>query len=121
MNIKDFGVILINTLLLVGGQFLWKFGMVGKKHSFDSVQSIIGLMLSPPILGGLLLYGVATVLWLYVLSRVPLSIAYPLQSLAYLFALVGSYYFFQEAITWMKVVGILFIMVGISFIGLTAK
>lgn len=112
--------ILLNTMILVSGQFLWKFGMMGKETSFSSIGGIIKLMLSPYILTGLTMYGFATVLWLFILTRVPLSVAYPLQSVAYVFAVFGAFYIFNEPLSLTKIVGVLLIMVGVSLIGFSS-
>ncbi|MCU6709632.1 hypothetical protein M6D81_13075 [Paenibacillus sp. J5C_2022] len=45
------------------------------------------------------LYGTATVLWFVVLSRLPLSIAYPLQSVAYVLAMLVDGPVFGETVT----------------------
>ena len=121
MSTKDLLLILANTLMLVTGQFLWKWGMMNKQHEFSSLLGIVRILFSPPILGGLIIYAFATILWLFILSRVPLSIAYPLQSLAYIITVFGAYFIFKEPITLYKVVGCLFILFGISLIGLTGK
>ncbi|WP_211654974.1 EamA family transporter [Planococcus alpniumensis] len=113
-------LILLNTMILVSGQFLWKFGMTGKEDSFTSVGAIIKLMLSPYIVTGLTMYGFATVLWLFILTRVPLSVAYPIQSLAYVFAVFGAYFIFNEPLSMMKILGVLMIMIGVSFIGFSS-
>ena len=120
MTIINFLLILANTLILVSGQFLWKFGLMERETSFKSIQDIISLFFSPYILSGLSLYGVATVLWLFILTKVPLSVAYPVQSLAYIFALFGAYFIFNEPLTAAKIVGVLFIMLGVSFIGFSS-
>lgn len=113
-------LILLNTMILVSGQFLWKFGMTNKEDSFGSVGEIIKLMFSPYIITGLTMYGFATVLWLFILTRVPLSVAYPIQSLAYVFAVFGAYFIFNEPLSFMKVAGVLLIIIGVSFIGFSS-
>jgi len=112
-------LILLNTLILVSGQFLWKIGMTNRTVSFDSLGAIIRVMLSPYIISGLFLYGMATVLWLFILTKVPLSVAYPIQSIAYIIAVFGAYFFFQEEITLWKIIGVILIMAGVSFIGIS--
>ena len=112
-------LILLNTLILVSGQFLWKIGMTNRSVSFDSIGAIFRVMISPYILSGLFLYGMATVLWLFILTKVPLSVAYPIQSIAYILAVFGAYFFFQEEITLWKVIGVFLIMAGVSFIGIS--
>ncbi|GAB1773416.1 EamA family transporter [Priestia aryabhattai] len=121
MSFINFLLILVNTLTLVSGQFLWKFGLESNKNPFQSFYSLISLFLSPYVLSGLFLYGLATILWLFILTRVPLSVAYPIQSLAYILAIVGAYFVFGESITLYKVLGCIFIMIGVSFIGLTSS
>ena len=113
-----FILILINTLVLVSGQFLWKFGMQRSTGGFESLAGIIRLFLSPYVLSGLAMYGVATVLWLFILSRVPLSLAYPIQSLAYIIAVVGAYYVFHEPLSAAKIAGCVLILAGVTLIGL---
>lgn len=120
MNLINFLLILANTLMLVSGQFLWKFGLQSKSNVFESFYSVIKLFLSPYVLSGLFLYGLATVLWLFILTRVPLSVAYPIQSIAYILAAVGAYFVFGESITVYKIIGCTFIMIGVAFIGLTS-
>ena len=117
MSLTHFFLILLNTLILVSGQFLWKIGMMKQEPSFSSIGEIIKLLFSPYILSGLTLYGFATVLWLFILTRVPLSVAYPVQSLAYIFAVFGAYFLFNEPLGWTKIIGVMLIMVGVSLIG----
>ncbi|MED1421241.1 EamA family transporter [Bacillus smithii] len=112
----NFVLILVNTLILVSGQFLWKYGMMKSDQSFSSLLGILKLLLSPYILTGLILYGAATVLWLFILSKVPLSVAYPIQSLAYVFALFGAYFLFGETLTSWKIAGVLLIVAGVAMI-----
>jgi drug/metabolite transporter (DMT)-like permease len=112
-----FLLILINTLILVCGQFLWKFGMQGTTGGFQSLTGIIRLFLSPYVLSGLVMYGMATVLWLFILSKVPLSLAYPVQSLAYIIAVIGAYYVFHEPLSAAKIAGCVLILAGVTLIG----
>lgn len=111
-------LIVANTFILVSGQFLWKMGLERDGGAFQSLPATARLMMSPYIVGGLVLYGAATVLWLYVLARVDLSLAYPVQSLAYLVAVVGAYFVFQEPLSPAKVGGCVLILSGVTLIGL---
>lgn len=121
MSLFNFSLIFINTCILVSGQFLWKYGLIQRDISFQSLNDVLKLISSPFIIGGLLLYGFATVLWLFVLTRVPLSIAYPIQSIAYILAVFGAYFIFNESLSIMKIIGVLLIMIGVSFIGLSSN
>lgn len=119
MNVTHLLLVLCNTLILVAGQFLWKVGMEKQTDAFSSVLSVVKLFFSPFILTGLSMYGVATILWLYILTKVPLSVAYPLQSSAYVIAVIGAFFIFGESITVWKIAGVCFIMLGVSIIGLS--
>ncbi|MDR9856042.1 EamA family transporter [Paenibacillus sp. VCA1] len=100
-------LLLCNIILLVFGQILFKLGLQnsGGLHWEKLIASV-------HIWCGLGLYGLATLLWFAVLSRLPLSIAYPLQSLAYILALVPAYFLFHETISMTKIAGVAVILLG---------
>lgn len=104
----SYAYLLGNILLLVSGQILFKIGL---QRSGGLVWSKIAV--SPAILSGLALYGIATLLWFAVLSRLPLSVAYPMQSLAYIFAMFAAYYLFGETLTPTKIAGVAVILAGV--------
>lgn len=105
-------VLVCNIVLLLLGQTLWKFGL--EKLGGLRVDNLLQVMLSPLILLGLAVYGIATVLWLWVLSRLPLSIAYPLQSLAFVFGIVIAYSIFHETVPLNRWIGAAIIVMGIT-------
>lgn len=107
---KDFLLCILNTALLACGQMLFKLGSNGK--SINKLSDIISLVLSPVILLALMLYAGTTLLWLYILSRVKLSYAYPIQALAFPVVLITSALIFHEQIPINRWLG-----VGIIFIG----
>jgi len=104
----------INVLLLVTGQILWKFG-VGKGAD---VKTVLTSLFSPYIMAGILLYALATLIWLYVLSREQFSIIYPLQSTAYILGVLVAWLIFREAIPLTRWVGVLFISAGVFLIAM---
>lgn len=106
----------VNVLLMVAGQMLWKTGMEGR--SVAGVMDVLQAMLSPLIIAGLALYGVATVLWLYILNKAQLSHVYPVQSLAYVLALVAACLLFKEHVTWNRWVGVAVICVGVYLVSI---
>jgi drug/metabolite transporter (DMT)-like permease len=104
-------VLFFNILLLVSGQLLWKTGM--NKMDTAKGDTWVSLLWSPHIWSGLVLYGIATVLWLYVLKKLPLSLAYPLQSLAYVIALVAAVFIFHESVPLQRWIGAAIILAGV--------
>jgi multidrug transporter EmrE-like cation transporter len=54
--------------------------------------------------------------WIFALRFIKLSIAYPLSSLNYVGILWGSYYFFNEQITTVRLFGVFLVFMGILFV-----
>ncbi|MDM5231761.1 hypothetical protein [Lysinibacillus pakistanensis] len=111
MNIILF---IINILLLVIGQTMWKIG--AGKIEISGFKTIINVILSPWIIGGGVLYVIATAIWLYLLSKLPLSLIYPLQSVAYIIALFVALLVFKEAIPITRWVGVAVILFGVYLV-----
>lgn len=64
--------------------------------------------------GGLFLYGVSFLLWLVVISRIKLSLAYPIAaSLNFSLIVIFSWLFFREQLVFIQILGIAFIVFGI--------
>ncbi len=75
------------------------------------------IALSPYVIGGLALYGVGAVLWLMVLSKAPLSMAYPLVSLGFIFVALLSWSVLGETLPLGRIVGIGLILAGVVLVG----
>ena len=102
---------LLNTSLMVLGQILFKLGSRGQ--NLDSFKAIIKMMFSPVVLLALCVYGGTTVLWLYILSKVEISFAYPIQALAFPLVLIISAVLFHETIPINRWIGVLIIFLGV--------
>ncbi len=74
------------------------------------------LALNPFILGGLGCYVVSVAVWILGLSRIPVSVAYPMLSVGYIVNAVLAYLLFGESLTAQKMVGIGFIIVGVFLV-----
>ncbi len=101
---------ILNSGLTVLGQTLWKIGL--ERMEGYSLK----LLLNPLILAGVFVYGVSTILWLYVLSKLPFSTAYPLNSIAYALSLFVGFFIFNENIDLRKILGTVLILAGVFFI-----
>jgi multidrug transporter EmrE-like cation transporter len=62
---------------------------------------------------GVIFYGVSLIVWILGLSRVPVSIAYPMLSLGYVVNAIAAHYLFGEAVTVTRWLGIGFIVLGV--------
>lgn len=104
-------LVFINIVLLVLGQAIWKFGAKTIKLSF-SFNGMKSFILNPYILGGGIVYIVATFLWIYILSKEDLSRVYPMQSLCYILGAIVGVMIFNETISSLKIIGLMLIICG---------
>lgn len=107
-------LLLINVSLLVSGQILWKMAVTGIEQW--SVSTIIGVILSPLFIGGATLYVIATGIWLVILSKLPISVAYPSQSIGYVFGAVLALFIFRETISPTQWCGMAVIIFGVYLV-----
>jgi drug/metabolite transporter (DMT)-like permease len=66
----------------------------------------------------LLLYGVVSIAWVWILQRVELSRVYPLMALSFVFVPLGSWLVYRETFGLQYVLGAGLIIAGIAVIGL---
>jgi multidrug transporter EmrE-like cation transporter len=81
---------------------------------------ILALAFSPPLLLGLVLFGLSVLSWLVVLSRLPVGIAYPMASLGYIVATLLGVVILKEPVHILQIVGIVLICSGVAFIARSA-
>ena len=108
------GGILLSVALNAAGQICFKAARMAQPDA-----SVLALFLHPETWGGLLIYGLSAVCWLWVLARVQLSLAYPILSLTFPIVLGLSAVFFAETITPLRWAGVGVIVVGVSLLART--
>jgi len=119
---KDFLLIFVNVLFTVIGHLMLKHGMsqVGRVNSISMLPSIAArAVFNPFVVLGLLVFLMTSGLWLVVLSRVKLSLAYPMLSISYILAMFFSWLLFKEHIPWIRIVGAFIICIGVSLVSIT--
>lgn len=99
------------TLLLAAGQLLFK--KLGLELRAEPAGGAWRLLFSPVLYAAFSLYGFATLLWIWILSRVPLSRAYPYVALGVVFVPLASLLFFGERVRPLFWVGTGLIVMGI--------
>jgi spaO len=65
------------------------------------------------LLSGMFSYGISIILWMIVLSKVNVSLAYPFLSVGYVVTAVLAYLIFKEPLTVQKIFGIAIICLGV--------
>lgn len=122
MDISVVLILLLSISLGVLGQFFFKSGMDAIKATQGAPVVGPGLVLCffhPLVFSGLSCYAISSVFWLYVLSRVPLSIAYPCISMSYVFVVLLGKFHFHEHVTAGVWIGVLLICLGVFLIGVS--
>ena len=120
MTPLTFSLLMTGVLLNAAAQLLLKAGTnrIGEfAFALDNVLPIGARLASNPfILGGLACYVVSVFVWIMGLSRVPVSVAYPMLSVGYIVNAVAAWMLFGESLTAQKLVGIGFIVVGVFLV-----
>ena len=120
MNLISFLLVITGVLLNAAAQLLLKAGVQHMgviKLQFATVMAAgWKLAFEPHILGGLACYVVSVVVWILALSRVPVSIAYPMLSLGYVVTAVAAWLLLGEALSAVRVTGIAVIIVGVYLV-----
>ena len=109
---KLFGLVVLQTLFLSGGQVLLKIAMqqLGKFEwswaYFKTVCEDVWFLACG------ISFGVATVLWLYILKKFPFSQAYPMTSLSFVFGMLAAWLVFGESIPFSRWIGLVLVVLG---------
>lgn len=117
MKTKPFAIVLIilSTFITASGQFFLKRGA-------DSLEfELIKIVSNYLLIGGLVLYAFGALILIYALKNGELSVLYPIYSTSFVWVILISYFYFGEMINVWKVAGVIFIVGGVSFIGIGSK
>jgi multidrug transporter EmrE-like cation transporter len=116
MKSADLALILTGVLLNAAAQLLLKAGsraVTGIAFNLSNAGTLFERMAwNPPILMGLICYAVSVVVWVMALSRVDVSVAYPMLSIGYVVNAVAAWLLFAEVLSSTRVLGIGVIIVG---------
>ena len=120
MNMISFGLIFTGVMLNAAAQILMKSGTNTVGYFEFSTENILPigwkLITEWHIAAALFCYALSVVVWILALSRVPVSIAFPMLSMAYVVNAVAAWYLLGEAFSLTKVVGIGVIILGVIII-----
>jgi len=114
-SITDIVLLVIDILMVVAGQFLIKHGVsqVGKFGDMGVAKFLLGALTNIHVITGIGLYALSAVVWLALLSRVELSVAYPMLSLGYVLIVLVAWAFLHEPMTPWKAIGVVLIAIGV--------
>lgn len=122
MKGADFLWVICGVLLNAVAQLLLKAGasstgpiLIGAPGT-ALARSALDLAQHPAILGGLACYAVSVVVWIVALSRVDVSIAYPMLSIGYVVNALLAGWLFGEDVNAQRWLGIGVIVVGVVLV-----
>jgi drug/metabolite transporter (DMT)-like permease len=120
MSLIAFALVFTGVMLNAAAQLLLKAGVKDMGIIQLSPATILNagmkLALEPHIVGGLFCYAISVVVWILALSRVPVSIAYPMLSLGYVVTAFIAWAFMGEVVNTMRITGIGVIIVGVFLV-----
>jgi len=107
--------------LVITAATLGSFGpILLKKASKDLTFNIKTIISNKYLLGGLVFYGIGTVLFIPALKGGELSVLYPLVATTYVWVSLLSVKFLKEKMNAFKWIGVFLIIIGVALVGLGA-
>lgn len=120
MNPVVFLLIVVSVCLSAFAQISLKAGMAGLASrgglSGGGVSALAQAFTQPYVLAGLALYGLGAMVWMLVLARLDVSVAYPFVALGFIVVMLLGAFFFGEPITLVKLAGTALVGVGVWLI-----
>jgi multidrug transporter EmrE-like cation transporter len=117
-SISGYLYIFMTIVLTVYGQLVIKWRMdvagPGPDSAADKILYLLRLLFTPWVISGLAAALLASVFWMATLTRFPLSYAYPFIAFTFVLVVGGGGLLFGEAIRWPTIVGLAFIVTGIT-------
>jgi multidrug transporter EmrE-like cation transporter len=126
MNAGIFALVLGSVGLSALAQMLLKLGVGAARAGHagapdsDVPTLLVAYLTNPQVLGGLTLYGIGAVAWLFVLARLPLSVAYPFVGLGFVFTMLIGALALNEGLSATRIAGTLLIALGCVLVARSA-
>lgn len=122
MSLRTVALALTAVVVATAGQLALKAGMtqvgvISTKRLGKPLELALDLMKTPLVPVGLALFVISAAFWMLVLSRVPLSFAYPFVGLTYVLIAVFGKFVLKEHVPLLRWAGIALIVIGILLVG----
>ncbi len=117
MRPTDLALLVAYAVGMSAGQLMFKAASVSFARQ-GLPFSLTGVMTNPWLLAGVALYAFLTLLWVLVLTRIPLAYAYPFVALSFIFTPIGAALVFGEVLTVNYALGIALILAGLIVVGM---
>ena len=106
---------IVAIIFLSVGQTSLKLGLnhLGGFSLAEGISSFGKLVTTPWVVIGFVCYGLSSILWIDVLSKLDFSLAFPMVGSVYVFNLLIGRFFFHETFGWDRMFGVGLILLGI--------
>lgn len=118
MNPALFAIVLASVSFNAAAQVALRKAMlqVGAPPAPDMIATIFQLVYNAYLWLGLTCFAGSVLLWLLVLAKVPVSIAYPMSSIGYILATILAVVLLDESVSIAKMSGLAFICLGVAML-----
>ncbi len=119
-------LLIVSVVFAIAGQLTLKsameeVGRIGAREVSAASETIKRAIKQPRLWIGLTLFGISALFWLVVLSRVPLSVAYPFVGVSYILIVAFSRLFLHEHVPTLRWIGVIVVALGIAIVGLSFR
>ena len=125
LTLQVFLLIVLNDFVDTIAQLLMKKGLIQTGISsvnLGNIAEFVSQNVSSAYLWlGILIFTLNFFVWIFILYKVPLSIAMPVGSFCYIFVLVCAMLFLHESISPARWAGIVCIVLGVHFVAQSRK
>lgn len=121
MTRTSLALVIASVVLSSVAQILLKAGMssapvVASAKSSPTWLHLANALIQPLVFAGLACYFASAIVWLLVLSRLQVSVAYPLVALGFVLTALLAFVIQGEPLTLTKMVGIAVIVLGVAIL-----
>jgi drug/metabolite transporter (DMT)-like permease len=116
-------LVLCSVTPAVAGQLILKYAIGRLNLNMDETGPIgyyVRLFTTPIVILGFFMYGLSSLVWLFILSKLPLSLAYPLVSMGYVLVVFFSWLLLREQVSMTRLAGVAVICLGVVLLATSA-
>lgn len=126
VSLVSLGLLVVSVCFAVAGQLTLKtamdrVGRIGGAEMSAPADTLLRAAKEPYLWVGLGLFGISALFWLVVLSRVPLSVAYPFVGLSYVVIVAFARFVLHEHVPLLRWIGVALVVSGIVVVGLSFR
>lgn len=125
-GVISLALLVVSVAFAIAGQLTLKsamtqIGRIGSAQVATPLKTIGEAVREPRLWAGLTLFGISALFWLVVLSRVPLSVAYPVVGVSYILIVVFARLFLHEHVPALRWLGVVVVAAGIAIVGISFR